>query len=90
MFLEKEESKVSPEKLTRKYFFGVRSLDIFFQERQGSRIFWLRCFRSGLPKFPQKKRTLQTLHFLPAAPTLVLSFVLMLLEKEESKGSPEN
>lgn len=55
MFLKKEEGEVSPEKLTRIYFWGRGHL-IFFQvqEMQGSRIFWLRCFRSGLPKFPRK------------------------------------
>jgi len=78
---------VSPEKLTRIYFWGARSLDFFFQERQGFRIFWLRCFRSGLPKFPRKA---DPSFFLPAAPTLVLSFLVqMFLKKEESEVSPE-
>jgi hypothetical protein len=47
-------------------------------------------FPQRSPKFPPEKRTLETLHFLPAAPTLVLSFIVqMFLKKEEGKMSPE-
>jgi len=80
MFLKKEEGEVSPEKLTRIYFWGRGHLIFPREERRGSRKFWLRCFRSGLPKWNYQtacKEHIMRMVVVTLLLVLILLFVIL-------------
>jgi hypothetical protein len=89
MFLEKEESKGSPEKLTRKYFWGRCHLKFFSKRGKALEYFGFDVSAAVFPSSPEKADPSGPSFFLPAAPTLVLSFIQMFLKKEEGEVSPE-
>jgi hypothetical protein len=91
MFLKKEEGEVSPEKLTRIYFWGRGHLNFFSKRGKALEYFGSDVSAAVSPSSPEKSGPFKPFIFLPAAPTLVLSsLVQMFLEKEAGEVSPEN
>jgi hypothetical protein len=82
MFLKKEEGKVSPEKLTRKYFWGRGDLKIFSKTGKALEYFGFDVSAAVSQVSPEKHSPSDPSFFLPAAPTLVLSFIVQMLLKK--------